>query len=648
MKKLCLLISFISMSIFASAQCAVTASSLSDVICNGQCNAIAYAAASGGTPPYTYSWIPSGGSMATGIGLCAGIYTCMVSDSLGCITADTVAITEPAPLDANALPFSPSTCWHGEDGCLVSYPTGGNGGPFGYVWSPSPGGNTATACGFDGGDEYTVTVTDIKGCTAIDTARVENPTNPMISSITGQTNISCYGECDGSIILTLSNGTAPYTYNFTPLLGNTVTITGLCVGTWVSGDSITDANGCTLHAQAITYITQPPVLNSSAQVVTNVSCSGGNGCATATASGGTQPYSYLWSPTGGTGDTACGLLMGDYTVTVTDANGCSTASTINITQPASMTANAQALTDALCTYTNEGSATVAANGGTLPYTYSWSPTGGSADTAYNLSPGPYNVLVTDANGCTATAGAVISSPSAIVPNLQLTANVSCNGGSDGCVTVNPTGGTGSYSYDWSTTWSPCSLPEGTYTVTVTDANGCSTTSSVTVTEPPALIVSLSVTDATCSNCSDGSVASSVSGGTPLYSYYWSTNPTQTTPTATGLLPGIYTVCVTDAFGCQTCSTDTVDFTVSVKNLNFQDNLFTVYPNPFHSSATVILHADKIQNAEMIVYDIAGNEVQRSAIRSQKFEIENLQPGIYLLTIQDNLSGKKAHSKIVVQ
>jgi hypothetical protein len=648
MKKLYVLIMFIGMAASGYAQCSVTATSLSDVICNSQCNGVAYAAASGGTPPYTYSWAPSGGGMATGTGLCAGVYTAIIMDSLGCVSMDTVNIVEPPPLDANALPFSPATCWHGEDGCAVSYPIGGNGGPFQYVWSSTPPQYTSTACDLDGGDGYTVTVTDIKGCTAIDTMRVENPSDPVRAFITTQVNVSCNGACDAYLILTVSDGTAPYTYNFTPLLGNTYTVTGLCTGGWASGTQITDANGCSPHATATTFISEPAVLNASTSLATNVACAGGNGCATVAATGGTGPYSYLWSPTGGTGDTACGLVVGDYTVTVTDANGCTTASTISITQPASMTANATALTSSLCSYSAEGSATVLPTGGTGPYTYSWSPMGGSSDTAYNLTPGPYNVLVTDANGCTATAGAVITSPPAIVPNLQLTANVSCNGGTDGCLTVNPTGGTGAYTYDWSTTYPNCALPAGTFTVTVTDENGCMAMESGTVNEPAALNAGLSVTNATCSTCNDGWAVATVSGGTPLYTYYWNSTPVQTTPTATGLLPGDYVACITDAYGCQVCDTITVSWNVSVKEIVAVNDLFTVYPNPFHSTATLILNADKLQRAEMVIYDVAGNEVRRPEIISRMTEISNLSPGIYLLVIRDTESGRISHSKMIVQ
>ncbi|HEY4289657.1 MAG TPA: MBG domain-containing protein [Puia sp.] len=239
----------------------------------------------------------------------------------------------------------------------------------------------------------------------------------------------------------------------------------------------------------LNFTTAAPLCSIVATVTsqTNVSCNGGtNGSATVSASGGTGPYTYSWSPSGGTGATASGLSANMYTVTITDANGCTKTTTATITQPTVITASVSSQTNVSCNGGSNGSATVSASGGTGPYTYSWSPSGGTGATASGLSANMYTVTITDANGCTKTTTATITQPTVITTTGAQT-NVSSYGGSDGSATVSASGGTGPYTYSWSpsggTGVTATGLAEGTYTVTITDANGCTATSSFTITQP---------------------------------------------------------------------------------------------------------------------------------------------------------------------
>src|SRR5690606_37493810 len=230
---------------------------------------------------------------------------------------------------------------------------------------------------------------------------------------------------------------------------------------------VTDAKGCTETATAT--VTEPTVLSASA-VTTSVSCNGGsNGTVNLTVTGGTAPYTYVWSNTATTED-MIGLTAGTYDVTVTDAKGCTATASATVTEPTVLMASLSSQTNIACNGGTTGSATITVTGGTAPYTYTWS-NGATTATITNVVAGTYNVTVTDANGCTDTASVTLTEPTALSASAIAT-NVSCNGGSNGTVDLNVTGGTAPYTYVWSntaTTEDMVGLTAGTYDVTVTDA-----------------------------------------------------------------------------------------------------------------------------------------------------------------------------------
>ena len=353
-----------------------------------------------------------------------------------------------------------------------------------YSWAPS-GGTAATATGLTAGT-YTVTVTDANGCEAMQSFTITQPTQ-LVASASAQTNIACNGGSNGSATVSATGGAPAYTYSWAPSGGTGATASGLAAGTY--SVTVTDANSCTT-TQSFT-LTEPAILVASAGSQTNVSCNNGsNGSATVNATGGTGTYTYSWSPSGGTAATASGLAAGTYIVTVTDANSCTTTQSFTLTEPASLVANPVAHTNVSCFGGTNGSATVSATGGTGTYTYAWAPSGGTAATASGLAAGTYTVTVTDANSCTTTQSFTLTEPSVLVASAGSQTNVSCNGGSNGSATVNATGGAGGYTYSWwpsgGTAATASGLIAGTYTVTVTDANGCTATTNYTITQPAAL------------------------------------------------------------------------------------------------------------------------------------------------------------------
>src|SRR5690606_22797124 len=312
--------------------------------------------------------------------------------------------------------------------------------PLTYSWSPS-GGTADTATDLTAGT-YTVTVTDAVNRTATATVTITEP-NALLSNII-TTDISCNGSNNGSITLAPTGGVAPYTY----LWNNADTsssLTGLAAGTY--SVTITDANGCTVTENAT--ITDPAVLTLSSSSYTDVTWYGGNdGEATVVVTGGTAPYNYLWS-NGATTATATGLIAGNYVVTVTDANGCTVSESFTIIQPIPLMVQSVSKTNVKCNGGTDGTATIVAMGGNAPYTYLWSPSGGTNATATGLAAGTYSVLVTDATANTITETFVITEPGIITATVSNQSNVQCNGGNTGTATLTVTGGTAPFTYAWS-------------------------------------------------------------------------------------------------------------------------------------------------------------------------------------------------------
>lgn len=216
-----------------------------------------------------------------------------------------------------------------------------------------------------------------------------------------------------------------------------------------------------------------------------VSCSGGSdGAATASGTGGTAPYTYLWDASAGAVPSASvtGLPAGIYNVTITDANGCTATESVMITEPFSSLQGIVTIDNMIsCSGASDGAATASGIGGTSPYTYQWT-TGETTQSITGLSAGIYNVTITDANECSTTEHVLISDPSFLVASTSVLNNTSC-GISDGMATVSGSGGTSPYTYLWSngaTTATMSDVPAGEYTVTITDANGCTASDMVTI------------------------------------------------------------------------------------------------------------------------------------------------------------------------
>ncbi|MCX7769267.1 MAG: PKD domain-containing protein, partial [Flavobacteriales bacterium] len=536
----------------------VDVSAPTTTICNGSSVTLT---ATGGNG--NYQWSPSTGlSATTGSSVVASpsqttTYT-VTSASLNpfCPSSeDQITITvNPVPDPPTVSSNSPICVSMGENIQLTATPPPG--GPYSYYWT-GPAGFTSTqqnpvitpTSSNQSGTYNAYTIAN--GCTS--QVASTNVLVDMLSATATVNHVTCHGLANGSAVLNAQNPQGQVSYLWMPGFVLNQNLGPVGPGTYTG--YVADAQACTAQVQVT--ITQPPPL-SAAAATTPVTCHGlSNGSATITASGGTPGYSYAWSPMGGPGNSSTSLPANNYTVVVTDANNCQSTVNFAITQPPPLQVAPQSVTPVSCYGGNNGSATVAATGGTPNYQYAWSPGGGSGPTASNLSANTYTVTVTDQNNCQAQATISITQPPPLTASISNINHVSCHGLSDGSATVTASGGTGSYSYSWAPSGGNQSTASGlaanTYTVTVTDQNNCQTQATATITQPPPLSVNVTTQDASCNASATGSATSSVTGGTPGYSYNWSPGGI-TTPNLTNVQANTYNLTVTDANNCTATAT----------------------------------------------------------------------------------------------
>ena len=442
----------------------------------------------------------------------------------------------------NTMPFTDQSA--SSQGTINSWSWDyGDGSPLGTTQNPShlyttPGTYNAT-----------LTVTSTVPCTTTVTHPVIVNPMPTVTVSPGNSSI-----CSGSSVACTGNGAANYVWapatGLSATTGTTVTANPTSTTPYtITG---TDANGC-VNTSAFTITVNPIPSPTIAPI--DATCGLSNGTATVSPAG----LTYLWSNSQAT-QTISGLAAGTYTVTVTD-NGCTASASCVINNNLGGSVSVTS-TNENCGHSN-GTATGAVNGGTAPYTYSWSNSQ-STPTITNLPAGVYTVSTTDATGCTAVGTATISNLPG--PSLQVTSvtNETCTSG-NGTATVAAVNGTAPFTYSWSNsanTATAASLSAGTYGVTVSDSNNCTAMNSVTIANSPPPTLTTSSTPADCGQA-DGTVTVLITGGTQPFTCGWNTMPAQNTVTATNIQVGTYTVTVTDANNCSVVATATVNLTNTI-------------------------------------------------------------------------------------
>ncbi|MBL7893537.1 MAG: PKD domain-containing protein, partial [Bacteroidia bacterium] len=372
------------------------------------------------------------------------------------------------------------------------------------------------------------------------------------TSQTNSTGCTCNGA--STVTVTCTAGLFNYTWsNGSQTLNTSVktnTVTGLCPGTY----TVTVSSSCKTTTSVVTISGSTGGITLAANQ-SNAACFGtANGSATITPAGGSAPYTYTWS-NGQTTSSATSLSARNYSVTVTDALGCANVKLITITEPTSISITTT-ITNPNCA-TNNSSAAISVTGGIAPYTFNWN-NGQIGSTGTGLNAGTYTVTVTDNKGCTRSQNISISSPPPIT--LNITNSNTCPGANSATAGIIATGGTGSYTYNWSSGQTIAfvyGLGTGVYTVTVTDANGCSGTKTAIVSTYSPINVTIASTPSNCITSGTGTATVSATGGSGTYNYSWAppvVSNHSSWPNIGQLKSGTYTVIVSDANNCSSVST----------------------------------------------------------------------------------------------
>jgi gliding motility-associated-like protein len=483
---------------------------------------------------------------------------------------------------------------------------------------------------------YSVSVSDALGCEMVKPFTIATP-DALTASANIVSPITCFGLSNAKATVANTGGTAPFTYKWSDAAGQTTQIANN-LGAGLYTVTVTDANGCSKTSTL--SIAAPQALLAGVLNVNGATCfEQANGSATASAAGGTLPYTYTWS-NGSTNIIANNLVAGTYGLTITDANLCTKTSSAIITQPTAITATTTSESTS-CNGGQDGKATVLPTGGTPTYSFAWN--NGISQTTANvigLTSQNYIVTITDTKGCTLTKTITVDEPSAIIVTANVT-DALCFGSSTGTANAQATGGTGAFAYKWNSTpvqnnASAQNLPLGNYIVTATDANGCFNTTSISISEPAAITINAVVLDAKCNGNSDGKITITSNGGTSPYSYAW--NSGETIQNLNSKPAGDYEVTLTDANGCTEILAKTIAepdqieavlSTLSVKCYGESSGQISIVPTGGVGSFNSTWKGPNNYNG-------SGNNIQ------------NLYAGLYTSTITDANNCKLIQDIVVVQ
>lgn len=514
---------------------------IKNISCNGESSGAINLTVKGGIAPYIYKW--SNGAVTQDVlNLKTGQYTVVVTDSKGCIKQVDGHVIEPSRFVAILESQEDIKCF-GDTSGRINIKVAGGSSPYTFKWS---NGATTEDLKDIAAGAYSLLVSDNNGCSETIRAVVTQPTR-VSYAVKSVTNLTCNKDKSGAIDISITGGVGPYKYSWS----NGATTQDLVnVGAGKYSVSISEANGCTKTLEAT--VTEPPLLSVKTDGVTHIKCNGNNtGAIAISVTGGAAPYKYSWSH-GSVRQDVIGLIAGKYSVSVTDANGCVKTVSTEIKEPAPFVASLLSVKNILCSGENTGEVKLRVRGGARPYTFVWN----SGDTTQNLSAkraGLYSVRITDKNGCSQAVTARITQPNTLVASLVTSNNVACYSGSDGAINITVVGGAAPYKYNWSNgskLQDQTDIPAGTYSVGITDANGCKdSTIVVTITQPERLVASLgNVSHIDIYGLSTGAIDVAVSGGSPSYKYSWSNGAV--TQNIRAIPAGNYSVRVIDNQGCE--------------------------------------------------------------------------------------------------
>ncbi|MFK7799678.1 MAG: T9SS type B sorting domain-containing protein [Aureispira sp.] len=606
-----------------------------NLLCNGDGNGSISLTITGGAVPYTYLWNNSATTRDL-TNLSGGTYQVTITDNNGCVlVSPSYTVVEPTALTLTIDRVQDISCNGANNGAIYTALVGGV-LPYTYNWNT---GDTTDFIDSLPAGSYAVTATDANGCTAIITGTLINEPAPLILIIDSIGAETCANDgLDGFIDVQVQGGTGPYFYIWQDTaqsitFGRSDSLGGLSTGIYRL--MVTDVNDC--------IISNDYVLNALSDIqvdvdsVLSATCANNaNGAIYISVSNGAGSYTYNWS-NGDTTQDITNLLGGNYTVTVTDSIGCQVVKTYITTNPTLVTITIDSTNDVRCPGNQDGNILVSTTGNSFFHTYRWN-SGLTTLNLINVAGGTYILTVTDTrDGCTYVSDTVvIQEPDSLqIPPANIVPATCLDSTRDGSITVNPTGGTMPYRYNWVglpsvTTNTVTNVGAGIVYLLVVDSNNCTAATFIEVTALSNTIITQdSVRNASCNGSMDGYLGVSATGGVGNYSYSWSNG--DTTNVADSLLGGtqysaLYTVTVTDSLGCTTTAT---------YSINQPDSITT-------TSSILGVECDSVNSGGIRVFAAGGNP-STSLYYSYYYQWangdttnfnDNLGPGWYQLTVTD--------------
>ena len=541
-----------------------------------------FISASGGTPAYLYNIGSGNQASGTFSGLTAGSYIITITDDNGCQDTVHVTLSEPDTIISNGI-ITNVSCNNITDGTITLTLTGGA-TPYNFVWTSSNPGftdpGTENLSGLDSGS-YTISLTDSNGCSYDTTLIITKPNEIFANGIS--TNVICHNDSNGTITLNTNNGVGTYLWLWSgpnSFTATTENLTNLDTGTYAV--TITDGNNCTKDTSFT--ITQPDSIAITGSHI-DITCFGANdGSVSISVIGGSNPLSWAWTSTnagfvdpGGNATSLINLGPGDYTISVIDNNLCIKDSTFTILEAAEISGTFN-ISDESCFGTCDGAITSNITVGVAPLTFAWTSTdpgfvNNSLANQFNLCSGDYYLSIVDGDNCNLLDTLTVTSADQLIITETIT-NITCFGDSSGAISIIVTGGNITTSLDYTYSWigintgftsssaNISNLVADSYTITITDDDGCSTIQTYIVSENNALTLITSSIDVACGT-SNGQVQVNASGGVIAldYTYSWTDATTSiigTTSIVPNLPAGTYTVLVTDDLGCQDSATAVIN------------------------------------------------------------------------------------------